>query len=375
MAAPLHDEIEVTIMGNGFGECLVIHLGNSDWMIIDSFRGKNNRPVAIEYLEELGVDLSFVKYVVATHADTDHIDGLADSYASCPNATLVFSDALNFPGFLRLVKGSLGGHFGTIREKEEFDKLFEECAKRASRKTGPEPFWGANVAQALSLAPFNNGTTSIHRSVTCLSPSNEAKTHARESIMRTYESFTEKNPVGRLHKFKNNFTSIVLAIHIGDRKLLLGSDLEHVSSVFDGWNHILSLTGLSLGNAEFFKIPHHGSVTGHSHDVWKNLVAIGNVAAITSFSRHSSPIPKIDDLIRINNFSKQCYLIGSNSLVRAKFDSTSDTLLKKLRRNVLQSRGEFGRLSARSRILDRPNTWQFSSVGMVLTVDGLLKAA
>jgi len=45
MQKPEKDEIEVSIFGPGYGECIVIHIGNNEWVVIDcilfKFYGKH----------------------------------------------------------------------------------------------------------------------------------------------------------------------------------------------------------------------------------------------------------------------------------------------------------------------------------------------
>ena len=37
--APAHDEIQIVVLGKGIGECVLIHLGDGEWVIVDSFKG------------------------------------------------------------------------------------------------------------------------------------------------------------------------------------------------------------------------------------------------------------------------------------------------------------------------------------------------
>jgi len=98
---PAADEVEVSIFGPGYGECVVVHIGNGDWLVIDScLEGKAKRAVALEYLESLGVDVaSAVRVVVATHWDDDHIVGLADICRASVSAKFVCSAAMTSEQF------------------------------------------------------------------------------------------------------------------------------------------------------------------------------------------------------------------------------------------------------------------------------------
>jgi glyoxylase-like metal-dependent hydrolase (beta-lactamase superfamily II) len=78
---PLRDEAEVSVFGPGFGECVVVHIGRGEWVVVDScLDAESGRPVALEYLKQLGVDVATqVSLVIATHWHDDHIWGFRRS--------------------------------------------------------------------------------------------------------------------------------------------------------------------------------------------------------------------------------------------------------------------------------------------------------
>src|SRR4051794_11233398 len=95
MDAPDHGELEVSIFGRGVGECVVIHVGSNEWMVVDSFHTESDLPVALEYFETIGVDpRSAVRLIIATHWHTDHFRGLAKLARRCRRARLVSSAVL-----------------------------------------------------------------------------------------------------------------------------------------------------------------------------------------------------------------------------------------------------------------------------------------
>ena len=77
MDLPKTDEIELSLFGPGIGECAVVHLGNGEWMTVDScLAADRSTPVAVEYLISLGVDIATqFKLIVVTHWHDDHIKG------------------------------------------------------------------------------------------------------------------------------------------------------------------------------------------------------------------------------------------------------------------------------------------------------------
>ncbi len=53
---PSKDEIEVVLLGPGYGESIVLHLGYGSWVIVDSCINTEGRPRALEYLDSIGVN-------------------------------------------------------------------------------------------------------------------------------------------------------------------------------------------------------------------------------------------------------------------------------------------------------------------------------
>ena len=51
---PKPNEIEVTVFGPGYGECIVIHIGSGKWAIIDSCLDDAFEPASLSYLRSLG---------------------------------------------------------------------------------------------------------------------------------------------------------------------------------------------------------------------------------------------------------------------------------------------------------------------------------
>jgi hypothetical protein len=66
---PSPDELEISIFGPGYGECIVAHLGDNSWFVVDScIDVYTKRPAALTYFEKIGVNPSVsVKQIIATH--------------------------------------------------------------------------------------------------------------------------------------------------------------------------------------------------------------------------------------------------------------------------------------------------------------------
>jgi hypothetical protein len=51
LTPPVPDELELSVFGRGYGEAICIHLGDGDWILIDScINPATRRPAALSYL-------------------------------------------------------------------------------------------------------------------------------------------------------------------------------------------------------------------------------------------------------------------------------------------------------------------------------------
>ena len=110
-AGPGENEIELTLLGPGYGESIVLHVGNNDWVVVDSCIGSDGKPAAARYLRSIGVDPArAVKLIVATHWHDDHIRGMAELVNICRGAAFCCAGALCQKEFLATVAALEGRH-------------------------------------------------------------------------------------------------------------------------------------------------------------------------------------------------------------------------------------------------------------------------
>ena len=78
---PAADELEISFFGPSYGESVVLHVGDGQWLIVDScLSPSTGEPQALEYLKAIRADFSRIRAVVATHWDNDH-------FVDCRNAS------------------------------------------------------------------------------------------------------------------------------------------------------------------------------------------------------------------------------------------------------------------------------------------------
>lgn len=307
---PEQDELEVSVFGPGYGECVVVHLCNNEWIIVDSCRdGSSGRPAAIEYLRRLNLDpAEVVRLIVASHWHDDHVRGLAETLSSCTSAQFVVANALRSKEFLKLVHGMTSGNRNT--GVDEFAAIVEELRRRkAARAIRTSPIQFAAQNSCLWRDSMDFAGVACMREVVTLSPSPSATARSFARVARLLPK--DLQPLGRLPALEPNHTSVVLWICVGQRAVLLGADLEEVTDKTDGWSGILASWGRPAGRASFFKVPHHGSATGHNADVWAGLLTEKPVAALTPFSNGRVWLPAGQDVERICSYTENAYQAGT----------------------------------------------------------------
>ena len=152
---PALDEIEVCVFGPNYGECIVAHLGNGNWIVVNSCLHEGE-PVAIAYLRSLGLDPArSIKVVIATHWHDDHYKGLSQMLAKAPAAHIWISSLLTDQEFFRFAmrmntsKLSVAGH-----KLDEFLKIIDDIRRR--RSLGQLSFGYANARTAIFRTRFRH---------------------------------------------------------------------------------------------------------------------------------------------------------------------------------------------------------------------------
>lgn len=234
---PDADELEVSIFGPGRGECIAVHLGCREWVIVDSCVDPGTgEAVALRYLREIGVDAaSAVKLVVVTHWHDDHIKGVSQVVQAAANAQFVCS-AKERPGIFMAV-ATAGrpdlGHTG-LDEFSEVLQVLQSRRQSRQRKESVGPIWASEGTLLYQSSDNGHGAR-----VVALSPSPGTEALALSEL----ESFiAQKNaPQRRAVALSPNQRSIVLWVTAGDNSVLLGGDLEQSANPAIGWQAVVRL--------------------------------------------------------------------------------------------------------------------------------------
>ncbi|HEX4756002.1 MAG TPA: MBL fold metallo-hydrolase [Candidatus Dormibacteraeota bacterium] len=299
--APAPDEYEVSVFGPGVGECVVVHLGRNEWLVMDSLTERQDAPpVALTYLEAIGVGLERVRVIVASHWHDDHTRGLARLLEACPEAAFYCSRAFGDRDVQVMVDLHGGEPPRVGGGTRELWKVFQwlETQHRPLQTVGPQQTLYRREQSADDHAVM----------VTSLSPSHRAIQASIESMISMIPIDGEPRTFLPFHSPNHN--AIVLLLQLGDGSVLLGGDLEEVSDEV-GWTAILQDPLRHSGQAEVFKLPHHGSMNAYVPGVWTAMLTARPFVALAPFRQGSVELPQPVSRTTICGHTDRAY-ISSN---------------------------------------------------------------
>ena len=331
------------MFGPGYGEGILIHLGNGDWVVVDSCLDRElKKPAILEYLKLIGVDPSpSIKLVIVTHWHDDHIRGISDIFNESKNAKFVCSAALRRTDFLELVSLS-ESLMAKSSGLEEFAKILAVLKSRSdgSRKESIGPEF------ALSGSILWRGTKELPGEILALSPSSGSLTLSYNEISRLLP--LAKSAKRRIVAQSPNHVAMALWVRVGKHSILLGSDLEETGDTNTGWSVIVNSDIRPQENAGVFKVPHHGSETSHQPRVWEEMTTDGSFAILTPFVSGKINLPNQTDANRICDLTENAYITSSTRTKTSKFGAgIVEKTMKEAVRNIREIRGSTGQIRLR----------------------------
>lgn len=309
VAGPQTDEIEVTLLGPGFGESIAVHIGEGDWILVDSCRDPVTKRVPVlDYLDSIEVSSSSqVKQVVVTHWHDDHLRGLGELVDRCESAVLVHSPALDDKSMRALVALDDPESGGLGMGLRELHRAVRTLSSRRHADMNRE-------VRKLALAGTPLVGPSHAPRVRALSPSSEAVLTCLKYISTISQVGVDRRRVRRPNA---NHASVVLWIHACGQSVLLGADLQRHVDTQQGWKHIVrdDIVRPSVV-ADLVKVPHHGARSGHDDEMWTELVKSGAVSLICPWLLGGRRLPAERDVARICALSGSAYVAASMEIAR-----------------------------------------------------------
>lgn len=349
---PRPDQVEVTLLGPGYGECVMVCLGGGNWIVVDSCRdNETNQVTALSYLEGLGIDPEkAVRLVIASHWHDDHIAGMNEIVSRCAHATFCCGSALGKEEFLGLVCKFSKGHFSLNGPGvREIYNVFETL-----RKQDRKPKYALANRSVLTVRPGDSGH-GWECKVQTLSPSDT-------QFDKFLTELTTLMPEVRETKYrclpqKPNRLAVVTWLEIGPIRILLGSDLEETEEEDGGWSAIVTSSERPAGKASVFKIAHHGSANAHNDEVWSEMLVADAFAVLSPFNR-GSKLPSPKDVARINTLTPEAYSTAKLRVATARRRPAAvEKTLKEAGVKLHRAEPRTGAVRLRNRGRTKPDNW------------------
>jgi hypothetical protein len=348
----------VSLFGPGYGECVLLHLGLSDWVIVDSCLNKDKRPPVLEYLRALGQDpAQVVKLVVATHWHDDHIGGLGVLFKECQSARFACSGALKGQEFLTLVRAASINSMMRTSGVKEFNEVLETLEQRSRSRSRLGSPTLASANRILWVRHKINGQ-SFSAEIRSLSPSDAAVTRTQVEIASLFPKVHE--PKRRVSPRLPNHSAVALWVTAGESRILLGSDLEESGDPETGWTAILDPAVRPQDKASVFKVAHHGSETAHHPRIWAELLKPIPHAILTPFMRGRVVLPTPQDSSRICGYTPNAFITTRLNVKQAKGRShTVEKTIRETVRSIRELPSSSGIIRLRKNALDAEvnNNW------------------
>jgi hypothetical protein len=347
---PALDEVEISLFGPGYGECVLIHPGDGYWIVVDSCIDPITFiPAVLSYLDRIGVDSTVaVKQVIATHWHDDHIRGLGKVFRACRNAEFVCSEAISNEEFTWIVM-AYGHRIMTESPSgvDEFREVLEELTLRA-KDSGLSRIVPQFAVANKCIWTSHITSAGVECSVHSLSPSDIALVMSKLDIAKLIPELKEAKR--SILPFSENRAAVALWVSIGGLRVLLGADLEETGDKQTGWSVIVNSSARPQGKASAFKIPHHGSKNAHHPAVWSDLLDKNPVAFLTPYRVGSNILPAVEDIDRICSLTDSAYTTAESPRGKIiKRDKTVEKMIKERGRDIRQIYTTLGHVRLRAR--------------------------
>lgn len=400
--APRKNEAEVTLIGgtSGFGETIVIHIGDGIWIVVDSCTNPiNGECAALSYLQDIHVNIKEqLSYVVCTHWHEDHILGLSKLIEECSNNTVfAFSCADDRQKFIfeMLEKFDFKGKSKNLKELRQSLSLVNEKGIKIKRVQQDQLIFNNNGTECFALSPssieierFNKELAAAqekyHKAMGQMAKLKEIGEEVIESadiiedeIFLSYANLIKEKldedsapleEIDDLLKFKDvkkvepNDRCVAMLLKIRSHFVILGADLEHNSKKTPegGWQSVSDCECMKDIEAGLFKIPHHGSETGYYEFFLNKHIKPTAVSKLTSWIIGAEALPKVEMLKKYFDHSQNLY-VTTTSLFKRKNneeDRTFRKIMNESTEEIIELKPQLGIIRSRIDIDSDDDTWR-----------------
>lgn len=368
-------ELEVSVFGPGFGECIVLHLGDGNWAVIDScLDATSKQPAALHYLTGFCANpATSIQLIVATHWHDDHMDGISEVFQAATSAIFACPNAVQQADFKEVLAAWTGTRF--LAGGSGVDELRNILAELGRRSTGSRHVAPKLAGVGRTLWPTTGKPNPWGMSIKCLSPS-DAATLATISRLKGVAPAASKIR-RRLPHLLENDTSVVLSVEAAGHRVLLGGDLHVKADRSLGWLAIVDDHAGVDARHHAFKVPHHGSPTGDHDEVWSTMTVGQTCAVTTPFVGGSVRLPSVKDCQRILSRTKNAYL--SAPPLPGKFRDANravERTVQETTRSVHLVPGKYGHVRLRKHVSEAPGApWRVELFGSAIRMADYVRSA
>lgn len=413
LTAPAANEAEVTLIGGtaGFGETVIIHIGNGIWVVVDSCTNPlNGECVALSYFTDIEVKVEEqLRYVVCTHWHEDHIMGLSKLIEACSGQTvLAMSCADDREKFVyeMMEKCNYTGNSRKLTELRDSINKANKKGIKIKRVQQDQMIFNKNGTECFALSPSSSEIDKFSRELACAQEKYhkamgqvaklkqlgvaaiEEAAAIEEDIFRAFaDLITEKldedskslEEVDDLLKYKDakrvetNNRCVAMLLKIKGHNVVLGADLEHDAkkSPDGGWQSVSDSECMEDVEANLYKIPHHGSETGYYEYFLHKHIKPDAVSKLTSWIIGAKVLPKAEMLRKYYNHSKNLY-VTTTSLLKRKNNEENRTFRKIMNESteeILEFKPLLGIIRSRINIDSEDDTWRTEYFGSAKLIE------
>lgn len=349
---PETTQLEVCVFGPSYGECIVIHMGGGEWVIIDSCIVGGGEPVALAYLRALKVDpAAAIRAVIVTHWHDDHCRGASKIIKAAPAAHICISTALTEKEFFTFTYRMLQNRTAIAGPKlHEFDSIINEIRQR--KKAGLSNFSFATVRKSIFGVPPARYPHGQACEIVSLSPSDADTITFLDAIGAMMpQSGATKRAVSSI---TGNEVSVGAVVTVGSTVILLGADVENSGSGNSGWEGILTAhrERSFADHASLFKISHHGSETSYNPEIWQSMVHPDAYSVLTPWQRGRGRLPTQEGVRKILSHTHNAFTTAMNTYPAPAAKKRPLPVVRQLRESGIKLRGissGFGAVRFRTR--------------------------